>query len=82
MPTVHIHESTSVPPDRFVAALTDFGPGRDEIFRNSHAKVHESGDTWADVTEGASVGWAAPLRLVAAERGAPDHHRQQCLEHG
>jgi hypothetical protein len=57
MPTVHIHESTSVPPDRFVAALTDFGPGRDEIFRNSHAKVHESGDTWADVTEGASVGW-------------------------
>jgi hypothetical protein len=57
MPTVHIHESTTVPPDRFVAALTDFGPGRDEIFRNSHAKVHASGDTWADVTEGASVGW-------------------------
>ena len=57
MPTVHIHESTTVPPERFVAALTDFGPGRDEIFRNSHAKVHDSGDTWADVTEGASVGW-------------------------
>ena len=57
MPTVHIHESTTVPPDRFVAALTDFGPGRDEIFRNSHAKVHDSGDTWADVTEGASAGW-------------------------
>jgi hypothetical protein len=57
MPTVHIHESTTVPPDRFVAALTDFGPGRDEIFRNSHAKVHATGDTWADVTEGVSVGW-------------------------
>jgi hypothetical protein len=57
MPTVHVHESTTVPPERFVAALTDFGPGRDEIFRNSHAKVHASGDTWADVTEGVSVGW-------------------------
>ena len=57
MPTVHIHESSTVPPDRFVAALTDFGPGRDQVFRNSHAKVHASGDTWADVTEGASVGW-------------------------
>ena len=27
MPTVHIHESTTVAPDRFVAAVTDFGPG-------------------------------------------------------
>jgi hypothetical protein len=57
MPTVHIHESAAVPPERFVATLTDFGPGRDEIFRNSHAKVHASGDTWADVTEGVSAGW-------------------------
>lgn len=57
MPTVHIHETTTVPPDGFVAALTDFGPDRAEIFRNSHAKVHASGDTWADVTEGVSASW-------------------------
>jgi hypothetical protein len=47
------------PPERFVAALTDFGPGRSRIWGNSSPgslKVHEVGDQWADVTEGTRSG--------------------------
>jgi hypothetical protein len=43
------------PPDRFIAALTDFGPERSRIWGNSSPgslEVHEKRDTWADVTEG------------------------------
>lgn len=50
--------SGSVPPERFIAALTDFSPTRAEVWPNidaEHLKVHEVGDTWADVTEGSSL---------------------------
>jgi Polyketide cyclase / dehydrase and lipid transport len=48
----------AVPPERFVEALTDFGPRRSEVFGNSeggYLEVHDRGDTWADVTEGSAV---------------------------
>ena len=69
---VHVRAHGAVPPERFVAALTDFGPGREEIWGNSDPRdlvVHDRGDTWADVTEGAAAGgvwqrlrydWSAP----------------------
>jgi hypothetical protein len=60
MTTVTIKQSTSVSPDRFITALTHFGPGRGEIWGNSHedsVKVDASGDTWADVTEGSTAGF-------------------------
>jgi hypothetical protein len=32
MATIHFHETTTATPEQFVAALTDFGPGREELF--------------------------------------------------
>ena len=60
MPTIHIHEKTTATPEQFVAGLTDFGPGRQELFGNStddYLKVHDQGPTEADVTEGSSGVW-------------------------
>ena len=74
MATIHIKETTSATPEQFVAAPTDFGPGRSKIFSNSadgYLKVHDRGPHEADVTEG-SVGiwerlhydWSDPNRVV------------------
>jgi hypothetical protein len=55
----HVRAHGAVPPERFVAALTDFGPGREEIFGNSGSRdltVHDRGETWAEVTEGSGAG--------------------------
>jgi hypothetical protein len=60
MATLHFHETTTATPEQFVAALTDFGPGRSEIFGNSsddYLKVHHLGRTEADVTEGSGGVW-------------------------
>src|SRR4051794_13374915 len=60
MPTLHIRQTTTVTPAQFVAALTDFGPGRNELFPNTaddYVKVHHRGDTDADVTEGSRGIW-------------------------
>jgi hypothetical protein len=60
MTTLHFHTTTTSSPEQFVAALTDFGPGRSQIFPNSaddYVKVHERGATWADVTEGSKGTW-------------------------
>ena len=73
MGRVHVQEHGSFPPERFLAALTDFGPGRAEIWGNSddaQLMVHSQGDTWAEVTEGSPAAgsiwqrsrydWSAP----------------------
>jgi hypothetical protein len=55
MATIHLHETTTATPEQFVAALTDFGPGRSQLFGNSadnYLKVHDEGPQYADVTEG------------------------------
>ena len=60
MSTIHMHETTTVTPEQYVAALTDFGPGRSELFGNSaddYLKVHDRGPNHADVTEGSSGIW-------------------------
>jgi hypothetical protein len=60
MSTIHFHETTTVSPEQFVAGLTDFGPGRSKLFRNSadsYLKVHSQGPTEADVTEGSGGIW-------------------------
>src|SRR6266516_4071660 len=57
MVTIHTHAETTVPADRVVAALTDFTDHRFALFGNldrRHFQVHQAGDTWAEVTEGAS----------------------------
>jgi hypothetical protein len=69
------HETTNATPEQYVAGLTDFGPGRAELFGNSadgYLEVHSVGSTEADVTEGSSgvwerlhYDWSDPDRVVA-----------------
>jgi hypothetical protein len=74
MATIHVHLTTTSTPEQFVAALTDFGPGRSEIFGRSaddYLKVHDQGPNQADVTEGSGgvwerlhYDWSDPNRVV------------------
>jgi hypothetical protein len=60
MATIHMHATTTATPEQFIAGLTDFGPGRSEIFGNSadgYLRVHSRGATEADVTEGSGGIW-------------------------
>src|SRR5215813_7283948 len=60
MPTIHLHQTTNLTPEQYVAGLTDFGPGRAKLFGNSadeYLKVHNRGPSQADVTEGSSGIW-------------------------
>jgi hypothetical protein len=68
------HETTTATPEQYVAGLTDFGPGRAELFGNSadsYLDVHSMRATEADVTEGSSgvwerlhYDWSDPDRVV------------------
>ena len=74
MSTIHMHQTTTSTPEQFIAALTDFGPGRQQLFGNSaddYLKVHQLGRTEADVTEGSGgiwerlhYDWSDPTRVV------------------
>ncbi|MGW0018141.1 hypothetical protein ACWDUD_07415 [Rhodococcus sp. NPDC003382] len=60
MTTIHLHQTTTATPEQFIAGLTDFGPGRKELFGNSadnYLEVHNRGPHDADVTEGSSGIW-------------------------
>ena len=60
MATIHLHRTTSLTPEQYVAGLTDFGPGRSRLFGNSadeYLKVHNRGPAEADVTEGSGGIW-------------------------
>jgi hypothetical protein len=71
---IHFNETTTVTPEQFVAALTDFGPARSEIFGNSadeYLEVHDRRLFTADVTEGSGgvwerlqYDWSDPNRVV------------------
>jgi len=74
MSTIHFKQTTTATPEQFIAGLTDFGPGRAELFGNStdeYLKVHEKGTNSADVTEGSGgiwerlrYDWSNPKRIV------------------
>jgi len=60
MPTIHLHQTTNLTPEQYVAGLTDFGPGRANLFPNSadeYLTVHQQSRTEADVTEGSGGVW-------------------------
>ncbi|MDH6196523.1 hypothetical protein M2272_003166 [Mycobacterium frederiksbergense] len=60
MATIHFHETTTATPEQFIAGLTDFGPHRSELFKNSadaYLVVHSRGASEADVTEGSGGIW-------------------------
>ena len=68
------HQTTTATPEQYVAGLTDFGPGRAELFGNSadsYLKVHSLATSEADVTEGSGgvwerlrYDWSDPNRVV------------------
>src|SRR3954469_4938575 len=70
----NFHATTTATPEQYVAGLTDFGPGRAELFGNSadgYLEVHSAHATEADVTEGSSgvwerlhYDWSDPNRVV------------------
>ena len=74
MSTINLHQTTTSTPEEYVAALTDFGPGRSRLFANSadeYLKVHHRGRSQADVTEGSEgiwerlhYDWSDPNRVV------------------
>jgi len=74
MSTIHLEQTTTSTPEQFVAGLTDFGPGRSELFGRSadeYLKVHDQGPGRADVTEGSGgiwerlrYDWSDPNRVV------------------
>jgi len=60
MATIHFHQTTTATPQQFIAGLTDFGPGRSKLFKNSddaYLVVHSRGYFEADVTEGSGGVW-------------------------
>jgi len=60
MATIHFTLNTTSTPEQFIAGLTDFGPGREELFGRSedgYLKVHDRGEHEADVTEGSGGVW-------------------------
>ncbi len=76
MSTITMKQTTTATPEQYIAGLTDFGPGRSQLFRNSaddQLTVHHySGEeAWADVTEGGGgtwerlyYNWADPTHVV------------------
>ncbi|GIG20017.1 hypothetical protein Cch01nite_07410 [Cellulomonas chitinilytica] len=74
MSTLRFTRTTTATPQQLLEALTDFGPGRSEVFPNSRddaLTVHELGPGFADVTEGGSgfwerlrYDWSDPTRVV------------------
>src|SRR5258707_11785062 len=74
MSTIRLHRTTTLTREQYIAGLIDFGPGRSKLFGNSadeYLKVHHSGPSHADVTEGSSgiwerlhYDWSDPDRVV------------------
>ena len=78
--SIHFTLHSALAPDAVMAALTDFGSTRSEVWPNidsAHFKVHAHGPGWAEVTEGSSVAggvwererysWDAAARTVSIE---------------
>ena len=74
MSTIHLHQTTTATPEQFVVGLTDFGPGRSELFGRSadeYLEVYDRGPDHADVKEGSGgiwerlhYDWSDPNRVV------------------
>ena len=74
MSTSNYNRTTTSTPEQFLAGLTDFGPGREELFAKSadnFLMVHGQGLHEADVTESSGgiwerlhYDWSDPTRVV------------------
>jgi hypothetical protein len=75
MSTIHLEQTTTLTPEQYIAGLTDFGPGRSELFGNradDQLQVHTESAHHADVTEGSGgvwerldYDWSDPHHVVA-----------------
>ena len=57
---IHLHQTTCLTPEQYIAGPTDFGRGRSKLFANSadeYLKVHSLGRFEADVAEGSGSIW-------------------------
>lgn len=83
MSTIHLHQTTTLTPEQYIAGLTDFGPGRSKLFGNSadeYLKVHHLGRSEADVTEGSGGIWERlHYDWSDPHRGRPYNNRLQHL---
>jgi hypothetical protein len=60
MAVVRFHLVSALSPKDVLGVLTDFGPSRAQAWPTidaEHFEVHDSGDTWAEVTEGTAAAW-------------------------
>ena len=60
MAVVRFQLVSSLSVHEVMTVLTDFSPARAEAWPSidaEHLQVHESGETWAEVTEGTSAAW-------------------------
>jgi len=60
LPVVHVSVSSPLPPQEALQRLTDFSPARAEAWvgvDDENLVVHDTGDGWAEVTEGNKLGW-------------------------
>jgi len=74
MATIHLNETTTATPDQVLAAITDFGPDRSQIFGKSadaYLTVYDQRPGHADVKEGSGgvwerleYDWSDPRRVV------------------
>ena len=74
MSVIRVHASTTSTPEQFIAGLTDFGPGRSKVFKNSadsYLMVHNQDPHRADVTEGSGGIW----ERLAYDWSDPSHVR-------
>jgi len=60
MPSTQFTVHTTLSPSDVMTIFTDFGPDRAKRWPNideAHFTVHETGEDWAEVTEGNGMGW-------------------------
>ncbi|MDX6265258.1 MAG: hypothetical protein QOH84_6946 [Kribbellaceae bacterium] len=60
MSVTRFHLISSLSPSEALSVLTDFGPSRAEVWPSidaEHFEVHETGENWAEVTEGTQSAW-------------------------
>ena len=78
MSTIHFKLTTTATPEQFTAGLTDFGPGRNQLFGNStdqYLKVHKQRINSADVTEGSGgILGTVELQLVRSHTHRAYYH--------
>src|SRR3954447_21045539 len=68
---IRFHQTTTATPEQYIDGLTDFGPGRAQLFGNSaddYLEVHSMGTTEADVTEGFGRRLGSASRTTAPTR--------------